>query len=56
MPVRHGAEFVFAGEVVADVAVVDLARTDVCWVLDADKNGDRVSAAGAEDLSAFFAG
>lgn len=50
------AEFVFAGEVVAYVAVEDLAVAGVGGVLDADEDGDGVAAAGAEDLAAFLAG
>ena len=49
-------KFLFAGEIVADVAVVDLNRTGVGSVFDADEDCDGRATSGSEDFAAFSAG
>ena len=48
------AEFVFAGEVVADVAVVDLAGPGVGGVLDSDPDPDGSAGSASEDVARFL--
>src|SRR5699024_2753998 len=47
-------ELVLAAEVIADVAVVDLAMPLVSGVFDADEDGDGCASTAAEDVACFL--
>src|SRR6202042_3784209 len=52
---RDDREFLLAGQVVADVTVVDLGWANLVRVLDEQGDSDGIPAAAAEDLAAFAA-